>query len=76
MKKNKFTPEQISKILKEFEAGKSAAEISREHGVSQAAFYKWRQRYAGKCLSCLFRYFHYLFSRHWRKLANYHIPLF
>ncbi len=45
MKKKKFTPEQISKILKEFEAGKSAAEISREYSVSQAAFYKWRQRY-------------------------------
>jgi putative transposase len=47
MKKKQFTPEQISKILKEFEAGKSAAEISRGYGVSQAAFYKWRQRYAG-----------------------------
>ncbi len=47
MKKKQFTPEQISKILKEFEAGKSAAEISREYGVSQATFYKWRQRYAG-----------------------------
>jgi putative transposase len=47
MKKKQFTPEQISKIFKEFEAGKSAAEIIREYGVSQAAFYKWWQRYAG-----------------------------
>ena len=47
MKKKTFTPQQISKILKEFEEGKSAAEISREHGVSQAAFYKWRQRFGG-----------------------------
>jgi putative transposase len=47
MKRKTFTPDQIAKILKEFEAGKSAAEISREHGVSQAAFYKWRERYGG-----------------------------
>jgi putative transposase len=47
MKKKHFTCEQIAKILKEFEVGKTAAEISREYGISQAAFYKWRQRYAG-----------------------------
>jgi len=47
MKRKKFTPNQIASILKEFELGKTAAEISREHGVSQAAFYKWRERYAG-----------------------------
>lgn len=47
MKKGKFTTEQISKILKEFEQGKSVDEITREHGVSRASFYKWRQRYGG-----------------------------
>ena len=47
MKRKTFTTQQIAKILKEFEEGKSSAEISREHGVSQAAFYKWRQRYNG-----------------------------
>jgi len=47
MKRSKFSPTQIAKILKEFEQGKSVEEISREHGISRAAFYKWRQRYAG-----------------------------
>jgi len=47
MRKSKFTPHQIAKILKEFEAGKSSEEISREHGISKAAFYKWREQYAG-----------------------------
>ena len=47
MKRKKFTPTQIASILKEFELGKTAAEISREHRVSQAAFYKWRERYGG-----------------------------
>jgi len=47
MKRKKFTPNQIASILKEFELGKTAVEISRDHGVSQAAFYKWRSRYGG-----------------------------
>ncbi len=47
MKKSKFTPAQISKILKEFDDGKSVEEISREYGLSWAAFYQWRKRYGG-----------------------------
>ena len=47
MKKSQFSPAQIAGILKEFDNGKSAEEISREHGVSRASLYKWRQRYGG-----------------------------
>lgn len=47
MRKSKFSPQQIASILKEFDSGKSVSEITREYGVSSAAFYKWRSRYAG-----------------------------
>lgn len=47
MKTTKFTPEQIAKILKEFEQGKKVESIAREHGISTVTFYKWRQRYGG-----------------------------
>ena len=47
MKKSKFTPEQMARILKEFDQGKKVEEITREYGISRAAFYKWRQRYGG-----------------------------
>ena len=47
MKKNQFSPIQIAGILKEFEQGKSVEEINRDHGVSRATLYKWRQRYGG-----------------------------
>lgn len=47
MKKSQFSPTEIAKILKEFEGGKTVAEITREHGVSKASLYKWRQRYGG-----------------------------
>jgi len=47
MKRNRFTPQQIASILKEYDNGKSVEEITRDHGVSKASFYKWRQRYGG-----------------------------
>lgn len=47
MKKSKFTPEKIARILKEFDMGKTAEELTREYGISRATFYKWRQRYGG-----------------------------
>lgn len=47
MKKSKFSAIQIAAILKEFDMGKTVEQITREHGISQAAFYKWRQRYGG-----------------------------
>ena len=47
MKKSTFSPAQIAGILKEFDNGKSVDELTREHGVSKASLYKWRQRYGG-----------------------------
>lgn len=47
MRKSKFNPTQIAKILKEFDLGKDVETLSREHGVSKATIYKWRQRYGG-----------------------------
>lgn len=47
MKKKRFTPQQIASILREYDNGKSVEEITRDHGVSKASFYKWRQRYGG-----------------------------
>ena len=45
MKKSQFSPTQIASILKEFDNGKTAEEINRDHGVSKASLYKRRQRY-------------------------------
>ena len=47
MKTSKFNPTQIARILKEFESGKDVDSLIREHGISKATFYKWRQRYGG-----------------------------
>jgi putative transposase len=47
MKKSKFTPSQIVKILKEWESGVTIEEVSRTHGVSTATLYMWRKKYSG-----------------------------
>ena len=47
MKRNRFSEEQIIGILKEHQAGLSAAEICRKYGISDATFYNWRNKYGG-----------------------------
>ena len=47
MKISRFTDSQIMQILKQAEAGISAPELCREHGMSNATFYKWRSKYGG-----------------------------
>ena len=43
--KTRFTEEQIIKILKEHEGGKRAADIVREHNISEQTFYRWKSKY-------------------------------
>ena len=47
MKRSRFSEEQIIGILKEHQAGLSAAEFCRKHGISDATFYTWRKKYGG-----------------------------
>jgi len=47
MKKTKFTETQIVTALKEYEAGKSVADICRELGVNKQTFYNWNKKYSG-----------------------------
>ena len=43
--KRRFSEEQIIGILKEHEAGVSAKELCRKHGMSDASFYKWKAKF-------------------------------
>jgi putative transposase len=47
MRKSRFSEEQIIGILKEHQAGLSAADLCRKHGISDATFYNWRSRFGG-----------------------------
>jgi len=55
MKKSRFSDSQILAILKQAESGVPIPELCREHGMSNASFYKWRAKYGGMDASLMAR---------------------
>jgi len=55
MKKSRFSDSQILAILKQNESGTPVAELCREHGMSDATFYKWRAKFGGMDASLMKR---------------------
>ena len=55
MKKSRYTDSQILAILKQSEAGAKVADLCREHGMSEATFYKWRSKFGGMDASLMKR---------------------
>ena len=51
MKKTRFNETQILNILKEYEAGKTAVELAREHGISKGTINNWQSKYSGMTAS-------------------------
>ncbi len=52
MKQSRFSEEQIILALRQQESReKTVAEISRELGISQATFFKWKQKYGGMSIN-------------------------
>jgi putative transposase len=47
MKRSRFSEAQIIGILKEHQAGISASDLCRKHGISDATFYNWRRKFGG-----------------------------
>lgn len=47
MKKSKYSESQIIAILKEQDAGRTVADICREHGVGQPTFCQWKSKHSG-----------------------------
>jgi putative transposase len=47
MKQSQFTERQIISALKEYEQGGKVVEISRQLGIPEKTFYRWKSKYGG-----------------------------
>jgi len=55
MKKSRYSDSQILAFIKQAESGVPISELCREHGMSNASFYKWRAKYGGMDASLMAR---------------------
>ena len=53
MKSKRYSDAQIMGILKQAESGVPVSELCREHGMSNASFYKWRAKFGGMDVSMI-----------------------
>lgn len=49
--KNRFTEEQIIKILAEAQTGMKVEDLCRQHGISKPTYYLWKSKYANMTVS-------------------------
>lgn len=47
MKKKRFSVEQIVAVLKQAELGMPVSELTRQVGISEQTYYRWKKQYAG-----------------------------
>lgn len=47
MSKQRFSEEQIIRVLKQTQSGLKVSDVCRENGVSEATYYKWKSKYGG-----------------------------
>jgi len=47
MKRKRFSVEQIVVVLKQAELGLPVADLTRQVGISEQTFYRWKKQYGG-----------------------------
>ena len=56
MKQKRHTTEEIIRILREVDNGKTVESACREHNVTTTSFYRWKKKYGGMELQDARRY--------------------
>jgi putative transposase len=51
MKRKVHSVEEIIRILRQADGGKTAQSVCREHNISEQTFYRWKQKYGGMDLA-------------------------
>ena len=47
MKRKRFSVEQIVAVLKQAELGMAVSDVTRQMGISEQTFYRWKKQFAG-----------------------------
>jgi len=47
VKRKRFSVEQIVAVLKQAEPGMAVSDLTRQMGISEQTFYRWKKQYAG-----------------------------
>jgi putative transposase len=47
VKRKRFSVEQIVAVLKQADLGMAVADLTRQVGISEQTFYRWKKQYAG-----------------------------
>ena len=47
VKRKRFSVEQIVAVLKQAELGMAVSDLTRQMGISEQTFYRWKKQYAG-----------------------------
>jgi putative transposase len=47
MRKSRYTDEQVAFALRQVELGTAVAEVCRKMAVSEATFFRWKQKFSG-----------------------------
>jgi putative transposase len=51
MKRNRFSAEQIIRILQEAEALGNVRDVCRQHNIAEQTLYRWRRKFGGMAVS-------------------------
>ena len=51
MRKNRYSEEQIIRVLQQVESGEKVKDVIREHGISEQTYYRWKSKYGGMSVS-------------------------
>jgi putative transposase len=51
MRKSRYSEEKIIRVLQQVEAGQRVKDVTREDGISEQTYYRWKSKFGGMSVS-------------------------